>query len=417
MSYRPAIALLSALLLQAPLHAGLYDSGIKWAPLPAQPRGYLIDQRALRMLAVPRRLDAPRSLLQESQENRLTQFAQLAKQRALSADELADYGALLIRFGKLESAVEVLQPAIETHPKHFRLHSNLATASQLRGDLERASTLLTTAITLAPDEWRSLERYHLRLVRLRLREQGQSGRDDTLDDLFNQPLDSKDLPPDAIAIVQQLGLWLPGDARLLWLFAELLARQGDYRTAAAILEGCMSELGLASPAVREQRRKWLTAIERIEAVGEHVVSRFIAKSPRPLLSRFDPSLLPTIQADAVNPLPWVVLDETLIDRGFRPTFPSYLSKLEGKRVRLSGFMQPLGDGPDLSAFLLIEFPIGCWYCESPDRSGIVQVELPQGMTTPFKRQFIVVEGLLQLNRTDPEQYLFRLTGAKVADPS
>lgn len=46
------------------------------------------------------------------------------------------------------------------------------------------------------------------------------------------------LPPDALAVVQQLLLWFPGDTRLYWLLAELYAAGGDLAAAQAVLDEC-----------------------------------------------------------------------------------------------------------------------------------------------------------------------------------
>ena len=46
------------------------------------------------------------------------------------------------------------------------------------------------------------------------------------------------LPPDAIAIVQQLLLWFPTDTRLYWLLGELYAGKGELDSAKLILDAC-----------------------------------------------------------------------------------------------------------------------------------------------------------------------------------
>jgi len=95
--------------------------------------------------------------------------------------------------------------------------------------------------------------------------------------------------------------------------------------------------------------------------------------------RLDSVPLPAISATGVNLLPWDVLDDTVLPSGkFQPMFPRYLQDLAGKEVTLIGFMQPLGDGAEVASFLLVEHPIGCWYCEMPDATGIIHVELPAG---------------------------------------
>ena len=52
----------------------------------------------------------------------------------------------------------------------------------------------------------------------------------------------KKLPPDAIAIVQQLVLWHPFDARLYWLLGELYNAEGDVETAFKILDECTNAM-------------------------------------------------------------------------------------------------------------------------------------------------------------------------------
>jgi hypothetical protein len=97
----------------------------------------------------------------------------------------------------------------------------------------------------------------------------------------------------------------------------------------------------------------------------------------------------------------------------RPTFAKYLKELDGKQVVLRGFLQPLGEGSDLGSFLLIENPVGCWYCEMPEMTGIVLVEMPTGRTGKYTRDPIQVTGKLTLNATDPENFLYLIREAKV----
>ncbi len=46
------------------------------------------------------------------------------------------------------------------------------------------------------------------------------------------------LPPDAVAVVQQLLLWSPDDTRLLWLLAELYSADGQLREADQVFDQC-----------------------------------------------------------------------------------------------------------------------------------------------------------------------------------
>src|SRR5262249_18261210 len=155
----------------------------------------------------------------------------------------------------------------------------------------------------------------------------------------------KKLPAHAAAVVQQLALWLPADPRLLWQLAELANAHGDVRTAAAIMDGCVTQFGLNDPALRRPRQVLRAApveLPTLPTKADHVVHQggLPARSKRPLLTRLDDEKLPPISNHGINTLPWAVLAETTLDRQYRPTFARYLKDLAGKRVELAGFMQP-----------------------------------------------------------------------------
>jgi hypothetical protein len=74
-------------------------------------------------------------------------------------------------------------------------------------------------------------------------------------------------------------------------------------------------------------------------------------------------------------------------------------------------LQPVND--EGSAFLFIEFPVGCWYCEMPELTGILLLDPAAGETIRFDRGLQRVVGRLSLNQTDPEDFLFTLRDAKI----
>ena len=424
------IALLALLTIPNAASAGLYYSGETVADLPSQWRGFLVDHRSLRVLALPQAPGMPPVPRRVEYRDAL---ARLEKKANPSADDLADLGALYIRLGQAEKAVEVLRAAQRQHSDHFRIAANLGTAWQLQGDFAQSADCLRAAVKLAPAKLRPVEELHLKLVQLRKKDAKDTAR---LDDLFGvrfvgekgqwapggfAEVERKKLPPDTVANLQRLALSLPGDARLLWQLGEIANAYGDVRTAAAVFDGLVSEFGMTEAEVRRHRQVLRALVEKLPPVSPsddstHGGHRQLAfRSPRPLIRRFDVSTLPVPSADRANPLPWALLGETNLDAKFRATFPDYVKKVDGKTVALTGFMQPLGEDIDVSSFLLIEYPVGCWFCETPPPTGLFLVELPAGKTVAIRRGLVKVEGTLKLNASDPEDFLFTLKDGKVGD--
>ncbi len=418
--------------------AGLYYSGETYAELPAQWRGFLLDQRMLRNIAVKPSGNRAASPARLRYEDAAAALEKIGRERKLTAEESADLGAIYIRLGEIGKAVEILRTAQRGHPNHFRIAANLGTAWQLQGDLEQAAVYLQQAVRLAPGKLQKTEEYHLKLVRLRQRasKPGSRGPGLGLDDLFDvrftgengkyQPgklaaSERKNLPTEAVAIVQQLALWLPADGPLLWQLAELANAHGDVKITAAIMDGCVTEFGMSAAGLRQHRQLIRAAAEEQAAVTapggkaahEGHAGQFRPRSSRPLLTKLDQSSLPAIRAKAVNALPWSVLAETTLDRKYHPTFAKYLQELEGKQISLDGYMQPLGEELEVGVFMLIENPVGCWYCEMPEISGIVLVELPEGKAKTYTRSQVKVVGQLKLNSNDPENFLYTISQAKV----
>src|SRR5262249_4530168 len=81
--------------------AGLYYTGEPIAELPSQWRGFLLDQRALRNLAVKPPAAAPAGPMRLRYEEAAAQLEKTARKRPLNADERADLGAVYVRLGEL----------------------------------------------------------------------------------------------------------------------------------------------------------------------------------------------------------------------------------------------------------------------------------------------------------------------------
>src|SRR5215470_6948499 len=119
-----ALRLLAATLLvgmfAAGARAGLYYSGEVYAELPSQWRGFLLDQRMLRAIAVAETPKTPASPARTRYLEERDRLEAKARNEKLSADELADLGALYVRLGEADKAIPVLRKAHQDHPNHFR---------------------------------------------------------------------------------------------------------------------------------------------------------------------------------------------------------------------------------------------------------------------------------------------------------
>jgi tetratricopeptide (TPR) repeat protein len=208
---------------------------------------------------------------------------QISRDR-LSAKDVASHGAYLIRLRRtqpgmpdFEEALRVLEEGRRQYPRDFAILANLATAYQLTGRLDAAASCLQDALDYAPADVQSLERYHLILLRQRAQESPSFGLA-PLDRLFVGPDrtparfvgpsghwevgrladgERQKLPAGSVAeaqrIVQQLLVWFPDDARLLWLYGELANASGDIKAASAALEQAVYIFRLSTPELKEHR--------------------------------------------------------------------------------------------------------------------------------------------------------------------
>src|SRR5258708_25838922 len=101
--------ILVAVLLPPPYaQAGLYCSGESYAALPSQWRGFLLDQRALRNIAVrPMPGQDPSPLRVKYQQDAQKLQQQLDQEKKLPTDSWADLVALYVRLGEPAKPVEV----------------------------------------------------------------------------------------------------------------------------------------------------------------------------------------------------------------------------------------------------------------------------------------------------------------------
>lgn len=230
-------------------------------------------------------IDLPQSRTRQYCQKRIMDLEEKGRSGNLSIDDRINASAYYIRLRDYEKAVAILTP-VET-ARNFMVLSNLATANYLAGPqdrarLDRAISYSTQTLAVWPTIWPGMnrtqlyrflraEKYFLVMLRERAAEMARSGgkMPEAVDDLFPRvrtlgasgtyragswpaPL-LVDLPPDTLAIVEQLLLWMPDDSRLYWLLAELLNAQGDVLTASDILNKLVGR-GFSFKEIQDHRR-------------------------------------------------------------------------------------------------------------------------------------------------------------------
>lgn len=351
-------------------------------PLPASWRGLMLDLQALRNLS---RTDNQASGLQPAYKKALARLEKLSNP---NADDLAERGGLLIRLGRIDLALGFLRGANAQKPDHPAIMAHLATAMTLANDLVGAEAVLVLASTNRPASWHLTELAHLTMIRKRLK----------------QNVATPEQPATALATLQDLMLSFPADARLMWQASETATAMGDQNNAIRLLDIATGELGLRDPAALRRREALRSGQHEKHAPAPPF------RSYRPLAPLVNEVELPPIDG-GVQPLPWPLSASARPgNRGFQ--FPAPLKGLQGKRVRVVGYAQFLGDEPGEAPFLLVEQPFGCWWCERPDLSGQFLVELSDGEILIPTRDSLVVEGILELNANDPERHPLQIKNAK-----
>jgi hypothetical protein len=210
------------------------------------------------------------------------------KEGPLVVADVVTLSAYYIRLGRAEKAQRLLEKTErdlgDDDPYKFLVLLNLAATYELTPEfLERAVLAQKQALALWPKEWkgwsaddlawyRIAERYYLAYLQARLVEtQRSGGRTPLIESVapifpkakFDEPgreyqagsfgPETADaLPLDVLQVVAQLLLWLPNDARIRWLYAEVLNGKGYVREAKAFMVDLQENRSVG--AVRAHRR-------------------------------------------------------------------------------------------------------------------------------------------------------------------
>jgi hypothetical protein len=95
----------------------------------------------------------------------------------------------------------------------------------------------------------------------------------------------------------------------------------------------------------------------------------------------------------------------------KPVFPAGVQALNGKRVRVAGFMMPLENASRQKHFVLMAYPPGCPFHTHALPNQFIEVKADQAFAVEIE-QAIVVEGVLELTGMDESGIFYRMKAAK-----
>jgi hypothetical protein len=119
---------------------------------------------------------------------------------------------------------------------------------------------------------------------------------------------------------------------------------------------------------------------------------------------------------------WQVLAEVSFQKQIKdgyewevPQFSKHLQSWNGKKIRLKGFIVPAGEVGDAVRFMFSALPFNvCYFCGAAGPETIVELDTKEKIV--FTTKALWVEGVLQLNASNPNQHIYILRSAKIITP-
>lgn len=161
--------------------------------------------------------------------------------------------------------------------------------------------------------------------------------------------------------------------------------------------------------VRRAQAWFLAACAALLAGAPAVAIQQGAKAPEPI----SPDHVWKPAATPAGGTSWALLESTRevqrTERGViysRPQFPPAVQALNGKKVRVAGWVMPLQQGELQRHFVLLAYPPGCPFHLHAGPTQFVEVKTAQGV--PFSYDSVVIEGTLQLLGQDESGIFYRI---------
>lgn len=271
----------TSILSAAPVSAGLYftETDFFWPPQSAERSLWPLSESHDNFFAQQTQLLAPpfRNKLSE----RIKALERKEGSGLLGTEDRINLSAYYLLRGDPGDDTQAFGILRRQKRPHFLLLANQAVLHHRRQEWRQAMDSLNQALRKWPEIYagwsperlrfyRRVELFYMNLLASRFGEQRSRGDKPEFDNLFagvsfeddqgnlvlgGMARRSRDkLPPDAIAIVRQMMIWLPWDNRLGWLYAMLLNANGHLAAAEKMMSKLSFSSGYPSRKLRHYHR-------------------------------------------------------------------------------------------------------------------------------------------------------------------
>jgi len=94
----------------------------------------------------------------------------------------------------------------------------------------------------------------------------------------------------------------------------------------------------------------------------------------------------------------------------KPDFPPGVRALNGKKIKVAGYMMPLQNGKNQTHFVLLAYPPDCPFHLNPGPMQFIEVKTEKGV--PFDYSVKTIEGVLELAGQDEGGVFYRISGGR-----
>jgi hypothetical protein len=115
-----------------------------------------------------------------------------------------------------------------------------------------------------------------------------------------------------------------------------------------------------------------------------------------------------------NTLAEVSLIKTKDNQGLemeKPSFSKNLKSYNGKKIQLKGYIIPLNEVSNPGTFMFSSLPFNvCYFCGAAGPETVVELQTKEKIQ--FTTRPIIIEGILQLNESDPDHHIYIVKSAR-----